>query len=386
MTRQVLAVNVGHAGPMVVQGETIVTGFDKRPTDGAVRVEAYGLVGDDHVDDALDLDRAVLLYQRCHYDAWEAELGRELPPGTFGENLTVDWPADHEVGLGDELRIGDVRLRVTQPRIPCRKMAVRLAAGQDFPGRYLRSGRVGFFCRVEQPGHLRPGDPIELLNPGAADLTVADLARILHLDDPDPAALTAMLARPDLPEVLRTKAERLLVRATGGDLAWQGERPLVVTARRQEAAEVVSFELADPDGARLPDYAAGQFLTLSMAAGAGKPLVRTYTLAGRGSDGAYRIAVKRDGRASEHLHDQVAEGSRLNARPPRGRFVVEPGDRPVVLVSAGIGITPMVAMLEELAGSEREVHFAHGARSSRELAFGPHVRRITGSRPGLHRH
>ncbi|MEV0981676.1 MOSC and FAD-binding oxidoreductase domain-containing protein [Streptomyces sp. NPDC049915] len=399
---ELLSVNLGQAQPMTVQGETIVTGFDKRPAQGAVLVGADGPVADDHVDDADDRDRALLCYQLRHYDDWRRELGRDLPPGTFGENLTVDGPADDEVAVGDELRIGEVLLRVTQPRIPCRKMAVRLGE-EDFPARYLSSGRVGFFCRVLEPGLIRAGDKIERVRRGEGGLSVAELARVLHRERPDAEALARVLDCAALPPLLRTKAERLLARARGTQEGWPGERALLVTGRRQEAADVVSFDLADPDGERLPDFAAGQFLTLSLdVPGAVRPVVRTYTVAGRTDDGlGYRIAVKREpapadapgvpaGVASGHLHTDIAVGARLRARAPRGRFVVQPGRRPVVLVSAGIGITPALAMLTELAGqdgaSARPVHFVHQARSSRELAFGPYARHLAGSRDGLHTH
>lgn len=398
-----LSVNVGVAKPMDVQGETVITGFDKRPTADAVQVEASGLVTDVHVDDAADLDRALLFYQRSYYDSWDRELGRTLAYGTFGENLTFEGPADEEVMLGDELRIGEVRLRVTQPRIPCRKMAVRLGE-EDMPTRFLRSGRVGFFCRVLATGRVRSGDRIELVRRGGDGMSVADLARILHRERPDAESLSRVLACSGLPPALRHRAEKLLRRATGKDGGWAGDRALVVTARRREAAEVVSFDLADPDGTRMPDFAAGQFLTVSLdVPGVDKPVVRTYTLVGRSDDGyGYRIAVKREpaptdvpdapaGVASGHLHDAVEAGARILAHAPRGQFVVTPGERPVVLVSAGIGITPMVAMLEQLAVPDAEgvgcaVHFVHGARSSRELAFGARVRGLVSARAGLHSH
>jgi len=116
-----LSVNAGVAEPMTVQGEAIVTGFRKRPTGDVERIEVSGLVGDDHVDDAHDLDRAVLFYQRSHYDSWSSELGRELAPGTFGEQFTVEAPTEDELLVGDRLRVGGALLQVTQPRIPCRK-------------------------------------------------------------------------------------------------------------------------------------------------------------------------------------------------------------------------------------------------------------------------
>ncbi|MFG3151439.1 MOSC domain-containing protein [Streptomyces sp. NPDC048219] len=380
-----VSVNAGKPQPMTVQGETIITGFDKKPADGAIRVEAGGLVTDAHVDDADDPERALLLYPRSYYDRWDEELGRTLPHGIFGENLTFDGPEDGSVMFGDELRIGEVRLRVTQPRIPCRKMGVQLGE-EDFPTRYLRSGRSGFFCEVLEPGQVQAGDKIELVRRGEGGVSVADLVRILHLQEPDMEDLGRVLACPGLPAVLRTKAERALRRAQGGGV-WSGDRELVVTARHEETAQVVRLDLCAPDGERLPDFEAGQFLTLSLdVPGVDRPVVRTYTLVGRSTDGlGYRIAVKREpaaspevpaGVASGHLHTQVV-GARLRARAPRGRFVVEPGDRPVVLISAGIGITPMLAMLEQLAEREphRPVLFAHGARSSRELAFGIQVRR-----------
>jgi ferredoxin-NADP reductase/MOSC domain-containing protein YiiM len=350
-----LSVNAGPAAPMSVQGETVVTGFVKAPIEGSRRVEVGGLVGDDHVDDAQDLDRAVLLYQRHHYDTWSRELGRDLTPGMFGEQLTIDGPREDEVLVGDVWRVGTVLLEITKPRIPCRKMAVRLGA-DDIPARYMRSGRLGYFCKVLEPGQLRSGDGIELVRRGPAGLTVADLARATRTPAP--------LSEP----------------------SWT----LAVSARTAHGSDVVALDLVDPAGEPLPDFRPGQFLTLSLAVpGPPAPVVRTYTVAGRSADGrGYRIAVKREGRASAYLHDHVAVGTTITARAPRGRFVLEPGERPVALVSAGIGITPMVAMLEELAREGgREVCFVHGARSSDELAFGQHViDLIAAGGPSFHSH
>lgn len=402
-----LSVNAGRAAPMTVQGETVVTGFVKRPIGAAARIEAGGLIDDDHVDDAHDLDRAVLVYQRHHYDSWSRELGRNLLPGIFGEQLTIDGPTEDEVLIGDELRIGDVLLQVTQPRIPCRKMAVRLGE-EDMPIRFLRSGRLGFFCKVVQTGQVRTGDQIELVRRGPDGITVAELAQVLHRDEPDAVEVDRILSSSVLPKLVRAKLTTLAARMAARERSWTGDRPLVVCARAAQGAEVVAFELADPAGTRLPDFQAGQFITLALEIpGVARPVVRTYTLAGRSDDGlGYRIAIKREpaprgsadvppGLASGHLHDSVVAGTTISARAPRGRFVLRPGDRPVVLVSAGIGITPMLAMLEELARTDsdpagvrvgREVFFVHGARSSRELAFGQHVRDLVATSPRFHSH
>lgn len=394
-------VSAGRATSMRVQGETITSGFAKGPVEGRLHVGLDGLDIDDHVDDALDRDRALLLYQRSYYDDWNDELGRDLPAGTFGENLTVEAPPDADIRLGAELRIGTARLRVTQPRIPCRKMAVRLQEGDGFPGRYLRSGRLGFFCAVTEPGDLGAGDAIELMHPGVEGMSVADMAQILYLEGGSPERLRRMLGVPELPATWRAKTERLLSRMAAQDHDWAKERELTVRAVRHEAADVVSLELEDPGGRRLPPYEAGQFLTVVLELpGRDEPVQRNYTLIGRtADDSGYRIAVKRerapegakdvpDGLASGHVHDVVSAGSRIAARRPMGRFIVEPSARPVVLVSAGIGVTPMLAMLRQLRDCplQRNVYFFHGARSSEHHAFAAEVSEIVESRDFMRLH
>jgi MOSC domain-containing protein YiiM/ferredoxin-NADP reductase len=394
---------------MSVQGETVVTGFVKQPTEASRRIEVGGLIGDDHVDDAEDLDRAVLFYQRQHYTYWSQELERELSPGMFGEQMTIDGPLEHEILVGDQLQIGGTLLEVTQPRIPCRKMALRLQ-DQDMPTRYMRSGHTGFFCKVLQPGEVRAGDSVELVQHGPDGLSLAELATVLHSDEPEPEKLDTILSCSVLPDRIRAKLTRLADRMAANAQSWSGDRPLLVSAREQHGSEVVALDLTDADGERLPDFEAGQFLTLVLdVPGVDRRVVRTYTIAGRSADGAgYRIAVKREpapsgsvdvppGVASGHLHDNATIGTSVTARAPRGRFVLSPGGAPVVLVSAGIGITPMLAMLEQVAvasppcsttasAPHREVFFVHVARSSRELAFGRHVRDLVAGKPHLHSH
>ena len=145
---------------MSVQGEDIKTGYYKQPTAKPVAIRRGGATGDERGACATDLNCAIFMYQSHYYDAWREELGRPLPFGIFGENLTFDGPPDAEFCIGDILKIGSTRLRITQPRFPCRKMTVRMGEGDDFPLRYLRSGRLGFFCSVEEPGDVEAGDEI----------------------------------------------------------------------------------------------------------------------------------------------------------------------------------------------------------------------------------
>ena len=160
--------------------------------------------------------------------------------------------------------------------------------------------------------------------------------------------------------------------------------PLRVAEKRQESADVVSFRFESVDGAPLPRFAPGQYLPIHLALpGEEAPLVRTYSLSGSTGASDYRISVKRepDGRGSRWLHDQIRLGTTLTARPPLGPFTLEPGERPVVLVGAGIGITPLLSMLHELvAGADpRDVHMFRVVRDGEHDPHGAEIRALADS-------
>jgi ferredoxin-NADP reductase/MOSC domain-containing protein YiiM len=387
---RVLSINAGPLQPLSVQCEVIKTGFYKGPCEGAVRVAQIGIEGDARVACATDLNRAVFFYQASYYDQLRSELGRDLPYGTIGENVTFDGPDDKSFFLGDLLRIGSTVLRVTQPRFPCRKLTARMHEGDDFPLRYLKSGRLGFFCNVVEEGTMSAGDPISLVHREADPYPLTEFARVTFLEPRDADGLRRMLSCPVLVPEWRIRVERTLRRALGAE-GWSDYRPLNVVRRHAESLDTVSLDLEDPTGEMLPDFIAGQFVTLRLdVPGEGNPIVRTYTINGRSASGrGYSIAVKRiaegdgngfmTGTGSSYLNSSVREGDALAALPPRGLFMVEPGARPIALLSAGIGVTPMTAMLEQLATCPlgREVYFIHGARSGHEHVFDARIRTLT---------
>ena len=177
--------------------------------------------------------------------------------------------------------------------------------------------------------------------------------------------------------------------------AWPGFRPLAVTAVDRESDSVVSVHLADPAGAALPPPRPGQFLTLRLNAVPGaRPLLRSYSLSGAPDSGAYRISVKREahGAGSQFVHTRVRPGDLLEAAAPRGTFVLQPGRRPVLLISAGVGATPVLAMLHALAddrsggGSGRDVWWLHGARNRAEEPFAEESRSLLATLAHGHRH
>jgi ferredoxin-NADP reductase/predicted pyridoxine 5'-phosphate oxidase superfamily flavin-nucleotide-binding protein len=160
-------------------------------------------------------------------------------------------------------------------------------------------------------------------------------------------------------------------------------RELRLIDRRRESDDVVSFYFASRDGGALPDFEAGQHLPLEVGiAGQDQPVARTYSLSNGPGQGHYRISVKRESRGlvSRYLHDAVDAGSVLKSRSPAGDFVVGHHDRPIVLLSAGIGVTPMISMLHELTErpSERPILFLHGARNGQHHALAGEVNMIAG--------
>jgi ferredoxin-NADP reductase/predicted pyridoxine 5'-phosphate oxidase superfamily flavin-nucleotide-binding protein len=175
------------------------------------------------------------------------------------------------------------------------------------------------------------------------------------------------------------------------DVASDSVRALRLVEKTRESADVTSFYFEAEDGRRLADFAAGQHLPIEVLLSADdEKAKRTYSLSSGPSDDRYRISVKREpqGTVSRHLHDSLEVGATLSARMPAGDFVLDHGSRPVVLVSAGIGVTPMVSMLHDLAASpeSRSVWFVHGARDGEHHALADDVRSLIAARDGLHAH
>ena len=157
---------------------------------------------------------AVYAYPFEHYAYWEKELEREtFPYGQFGENLTVTGLHEDTVRIGDIFRIGKVLLQVTQPRIPCYKLAIRMEQNLDFPARYQQSGRMGFYFRVLEEGEIGAGDAIELIESDEHSATIAEFIHIYLHDSHNPASLKHVLASRDLGEAWRGYLEKMLNKA-----------------------------------------------------------------------------------------------------------------------------------------------------------------------------
>ena len=172
--------------------------------------------------------------------------------------------------------------------------------------------------------------------------------------------------------------------------AWRGFRPLRVTAKRFETNDVVALQLASDDAQPLPRPRPGQFVTLKLTPGKGAaPLVRSYSLSGSPGAADYRIGVKVEphGAAGNYIREGVSVGDRLDVGAPRGLFTLDDGASPVVLVSAGVGVTPVLAMLHALHDerSARPIWWLHGARNRAEHAFAAETQSLLDDLPHVHR-
>ncbi|CDG83356.1 NO-inducible flavohemoprotein [Janthinobacterium agaricidamnosum] len=172
--------------------------------------------------------------------------------------------------------------------------------------------------------------------------------------------------------------------APGG---WTGARDFVVRDKIVESAEITSFVLAPSDGGPVLDFAPGQYIGVLVTID-GVELRRQYSLSAASNGVDYRISIKREhgGKVSNFFHDQVRQGASVRLSPPSGEFVLRDGDKPLVLISGGVGITPTLAMLTAALRTRRPVHFIHSARHGGVHAFREHIEQLAASHPQLSRY
>jgi MOSC domain-containing protein YiiM len=196
---RIASVNVGMPAPLGRGDATVRSGIVKTPVAGRVRVGRTNLDGDGQADLRVHggPGKAVYAYPAGHYPTWAAELGRDdLVPGTFGENLTVEGIDEGDVLIGDRFRAGTALLEVSQPRIPCFKLGIRMG-DPGFLRTFLRSGRSGFYLRVIEEGDVGRGDALERVARGEGGLSVREAVRLFAGGD-DPDALSRAAAAPAL--------------------------------------------------------------------------------------------------------------------------------------------------------------------------------------------
>jgi ferredoxin-NADP reductase/MOSC domain-containing protein YiiM len=394
---RLLSVNVGLPRKIEWKGRTVHTGIWKNPVPGRCRVGRLNLDGDGQGDLAGHggEQRAVFVYQIESYRHWQEQLKRpglgDLNSyGQFGENFTIEGLPDDGVSIGDRYRIGSALFEVTQPRVTCYRVGIRMDEPR-MPALLTSSGRPGFYFRVLEEGEVGAGDEIVKVGEARERMTVAEINALLYSPNHPHELLQRALRIEALSPGWRASFEALLRSSTSGNAglvpeaaaypAAPGFHRLAVTSIDRESADVLSITMQTPDGQPLPPPRPGQYVVLRLQPPAGgAPIFRSYSLSGPLSAERYRISVKIEpnGVAGTWLRDRVRVGDTLDISSPRGSFILQIGDRPIVLLSAGIGATPVLAMLHALAAarSTSPVLWFHAARNREQHPFAAEVRRL----------
>src|SRR6266404_9529555 len=377
---RLLSVNVGLPRDIEWKGRTVHTGIWKDPVPGRCRVGRLNLDGDGQGDLAGHggEQRAVFVYQIESYRYWQEPLKRtDFVNGQFGENFTIEGLPDDAVCIGDRYEIGSAVFEVTQPRVTCYRVGIRMNEPR-MPALLTSSGRPGFYFRVQQEGEVGAGDEIVKVGDAKERMTVAEINALLYSPNHARDRLERALRMEALSPGWRSSFEALLRSPAGGNAGLvpeaaahpvvPGFRPLAVTAIDQESTDVLSLAIESPDSQPLPTALPGQYVVLRLQPTAGgPPLFRSYSLSGPLSTERYRVSVKIEpnGVAGNWLREHVRVGDALDVSSPRGSFILQSGERPAVLLSAGIGATPVLAMLYALAAarSTRQVLWLHAARA-----------------------
>ena len=208
---KLLSVNVGVPRDAVWRGEVVRTGIFKSPVSGRIAMHGVNLDGDAQADLSVHggVDKAVYGYPSEHYGFWCEWLGQDaLPWGAFGENLTTEGLLEADVCIGDRFAIGSALLEVSQPRIPCHKLALRHERA-DLPKRFLVSGRSGFYFRIARAGEVSAGDAIERVVADPQRLSIADVQSFAR-GAGDPELMQRAVEHPALAEVWRVDLRRKL--------------------------------------------------------------------------------------------------------------------------------------------------------------------------------
>jgi ferredoxin-NADP reductase/MOSC domain-containing protein YiiM len=394
---KLLSVNVGLPRDVVWNSKTVRTAIWKSPVEGRQMVRKLNLVGDAQADLAGHggEQRAVFVYQTDSYRYWERFLGRkDFVFGQFGENFTVEGLSDNEVYIGDRYRIGNATLEVTQPRVTCYRVGIRMNEPR-MAALLVAHHRPGFYFRVLEEGEVGAGDDLVKITDGPERISVAEVDALLYLPGHSREQLERALRIAALSKGWQSSLQAILAQESSSKSvegnpglaneeqapAWPGFRQMRVANMHKESDTVTSFILKPIDGQPLPVFQAGQFVVLRLLVDPDKSAVlRSYSLSDLPVADHFRISVKNEsnGIGSSFLCNRAREGDLLDVSAPRGGFTLRPSQSPVVLLSAGVGATPMMSMLHTLAAerSQREVWWIYGARNRVEHPFAEESRSL----------
>ena len=332
---RLLSVNVGLPRDVAWQGRTVHTGIWKAQVTGPRRVRRLNIDGDGQGDTAGHggEHRAVFVYQDESYRYWQEHLGRSnLVHGQFGENFTVEGLADTNVCIGDRYRIGSALFEVTQPRVTCYRLGIRMDE-PDMAALLVRHGRPGFYFRVIEEGDVEAGDEINQVAAGPERMSVFEINALLYMPPHPRERLERALRIPALSRGWQRSFEALLEQQkdnkTAGNAglgpsaspapAWRGFRSFRVARKIAESGNVTSLILEPADGQPVAAALPGQFVVVRLGPSA---MTRSYSLSRRTDAASYRISIKREthGGASALCRRRAQDWRRHRARRATRQF------------------------------------------------------------------
>lgn len=383
---RLLGVFAGPVAPLGPRG--VPSAFVKQRLPAGGRVAELGLEGDAQADLTVHggADKAVYAYPSEHYPEWL----REFPDheslwrgGALGENLSLSGLREGDVRIGDVFSVGTAVLQVTQPRKPCFKLGLRFN-DQRIAASMVRAGRTGWYLRVLVPGRLAEGDELLLLERPHPDWTIARINGAAYDLGTSDDVLRSISMLPELSAAWRSQTDQALSANAARKLP-RGFRPFVLVDNRRETATVSSLTFSPADGMAIASHEPGQHVQVRLPPTDGaEPPMRRYTISSVSDPKTIRISIKRQegGTFSQRLQ-ALEVGSKVELSPPQGRFVLDrAAGRPIVLISAGVGITPMIAMLNAAVVQDGryvaipKILFVHQARDRSEHAFAPDIETI----------
>jgi MOSC domain-containing protein YiiM len=303
---RLLSVNVGLPRDITWRGKTVRTAVWKAPVQGRCMVRRLNIDGDGQGDlfGHGGEQRAVFVYQIESYHYWQSLLGRsDFTYGQFGENFTIEGLSDQEVCIGDRYRVGGALFEVTQPRVTCYRVGIRMNEPQ-MPALLVAHGRPGFYFRVVEEGEVGVGDGIMLVAPGPERMSIFAINALLYMPGHPRDQVERALRIPAMSPGWRRSFQALITQEQSVDTAtgnagltppsgpppaWAGFRLLRVSHKARESSNVTSLVLEPMDARPLAAVLPGQFVALRLRpAAADTPLIRSYSLSGEPSAERYR--------------------------------------------------------------------------------------------------
>ncbi|AZP14056.1 MOSC and FAD-binding oxidoreductase domain-containing protein [Undibacterium parvum] len=381
-----------------VDGYSFETAIIKQQVVGTVQVTDTGIVG----NQVANHKNAVYAYCSENYAYWNRELDLATPwqCGSIGENLSLQGLDESQLRIGDFLQIGPVLLQVSGCRAPCENFLWRVAQPLSFLAKFQSSGRTGFYLEVISTGLIEAGMLVQHIACQHDSITVPELARFLMQPQAEAQELDRLIAIPGMGQQMLSalvaarnlQIEKALVQRN----RWNGWKNFVVSDIVSETEQIKSFYLSPAvPGEQVAGYRAGQFLSCRLTLPNGKQISRCWSISSYDENlQRYRISVKREelGEASSYLHQQLQIGMQIEVMAPSGYFTLKRGEVavPVVLISAGIGITPMLSMLKaHLARLDKRLptlYFIHSTQNKVTHAFRQEVDTLVAAHAQLHTH